>query len=544
MSGQEDSGVVPRPTAPDGGLPGQQGATLGRFTTHDRCTSCHSAAPGVLTDATGRNVAPATLWRGSMMAVAGRDPYWLAAFEHELAAIPAARATLERTCTRCHTPAGVVAADDARTPLGFDTVTRGTGPVADLAREGVTCTACHQITPTGLGSAGSFTGGFEIDTGRRIYGPHAQPVTGPMQNAVGYTPTHGPHMATSAVCGTCHTVITRALDNAGNAVGPAFPEQVPYLEWRNSAFRDEAPAGAEAITCQGCHMPSRDANGAVIATALSNRPRNLPLRSPLGQHTFAGANAYMLGLLAEESAWVGAAATAAELRAGATEAQATLRRAATVQLDAMAHTGTTLRFDVRVQNTAGHRFPTGYPTRRAWLHVTVRDAAGQVRFESGATDPQGRLVSRDGRVLESDALRPHIDTLTRDDDVAVYEAVVGDAQGHATHVLLHATGYLKDNRLMPRGWVATHPDAAMTAPVGTQNDPDFQAGGDTVHVRLAAEGWVPGRVEVELLYQSVPPAAAAAVGGEGTVYGARFQAMTAAHPPVPQVVASTSATLP
>jgi hypothetical protein len=34
----KDSGVAPVPTASDGGLPGQRGATAGRFTTHDRCT--------------------------------------------------------------------------------------------------------------------------------------------------------------------------------------------------------------------------------------------------------------------------------------------------------------------------------------------------------------------------------------------------------------------------------------------------------------------------------------------------------------------------
>jgi hypothetical protein len=543
MNVLEDSGVAPVPTAGDGGLPGQRGATAGRFTTHDRCTMCHSAAPGVLTDATGRNVAPETLWRGSMMAVAGRDPYWLAAFEHELAAIPAARATIERTCTRCHTPAGAVAADDAEQPFGFDTITRGTDAVADLAREGVTCTACHQITAAGLGTAASFTGGYALDTARRIYGPHAAPFAGPMQNAVNYTPTHGPHMTTSAhVRDVSHGHHPRPRRAGGNAVGPAFPEQVPYLEWRNSAFRDEAPAGPEAVTCQGCHMPTRDANGAVIATRLSNRPRNLSPRSPIGQHTFAGANAYMLGLLADEAAWVGAASTPAELRAGAAEAQATLRRAAALRLEGIARTDAGLHFDVRIDNQAGHRFPTGYPTRRAWLHVVVRDTAGMVRFESGATDAQGRLVARDGRVLESETLRPHLDTLTREDDVAVYEAVLGDAMGRATHVLLHATQYLKDNRLMPRGWSATHPDAAMTAPVGTQGDADFVAGGDTVHVRIAPAGWTPGRVEVTLRFQSIPPAAAAATGG-GT-YGAHFRAVTAAHPPLPESVATAQAAVP
>jgi hypothetical protein len=82
----------------------------------------------------------------------------------------------------------------------------------------------------------------------------------------------------------------------------------------------------------------------------------------------------------------------------------------------------------------------------------------------------------------------------------------------------------------------------MTAPVGTQGDADFVAGGDTVHVRIAPAGWTPGRVEVTLRFQSIPPAAAAATGG-GT-YGAHFRAVTAAHPPLPESVATAQAAVP
>ena len=33
-----------------------------------------------------------------------------------------------------------------------------------------------------------------------------------------------------------------------------------------------------------------------------------------------------------------------------------------------------LLVDVTVRNLTGHKLPTAYPSRRAWLHVTVRDA--------------------------------------------------------------------------------------------------------------------------------------------------------------------------
>ena len=54
-----------------------------------------------------------------------------------------------------------------------------------------------------------------------------------------------------------------------------------------------------------------------------------------------------------------------------------------------------LAIDVQVENLSGHKLPTAYPSRRAWLHFAVRDGNGRVVFESGALNPDGSIVGND-----------------------------------------------------------------------------------------------------------------------------------------------------
>jgi hypothetical protein len=405
-----------------------------------------------------------------------------------------------------------------------------------LARAGVGCTLCHEITASGLGTSASFGGQFSV-SGTTIYGRYEDPLVTPMQFYVSYTPAYGAHMQKSELCATCHTVITRALDAAGNAVGPPFYEQAAFLEWQNSSY-------AAKQACQDCHVPTSDDDNAAITTAIARPPNaTVPPRTPFGRHLFSGANGYVLRLIADNVAWSGSATPAAELAAQAARADAMLAGAARISIVRATREGDALVVDVKVENRAGHKFPTGYPSRRAFVHLAVKRADGSTLFESGAVDGYGRLVDGRGNLVDVlGELHPHRDLVTRDDEVQIYESVPGDASGAPARSVVDATTYLKDNRLLPDGWARTGPNAKLTAPVGTDGDASFGSQ-DIVTYRVPAAP-EPLAVDVELLYQTMRPTDLDALAARSTDASRRFFDMAAARAPLPVAVARAQVVVP
>lgn len=519
-----------------GPLPTQTGVRLGYFQTSEACSQCHSTAEGspALRDAAGRDVSPVG-YRASMMAHAARDPYYLATFSHELALRPGATAVIEKTCTRCHSPAADVVLGMAGKHVTFGGLTADASPESSLARDGIGCVLCHQIRSDGLGTAASFGGGFTL-SGTTIYGPYQDPLVEPMQFFVSYTPAYGAHFGKSELCATCHTVITRAIDDAGNAVGPPFYEQATFLEWQNS--------GHTATPCQGCHTPSTDEDGATITTPIARPPGyTVGPRTPVARHLFNGANGYVLRLLADQASWSGSATPAAELLAQAARDDASVTGAAALKISRAVREGGSVAIDVEVENKAGHKLPTGYPSRRAFLHLTVSGTGGRVLFESGGTDEHGRIVDgRAGLVDVPGELHPHRDQITRDDEVQIYEAVPSDGSGGVATSVTDARRYLKDNRLLPLGYQRTGPNAAITAPVGVDGDPTF---GSTDRVRyLVAAPAEPLTITVELVYQTLRPTDLEALAAQPTDTSRRFFDMVATRAPRPLALARAQATLP
>jgi hypothetical protein len=485
--------AAPQVATPPVQLPAAHPDTM--FVTSHECGACHNG----LTTPAGEDVSIGMSWRASMMANSSRDPYWQAGVRREMIDHPQAAAVIEDECATCHMPMSHTMARAAnRHGEIFAHLPFGSDMDDDdrLAADGVSCAACHQIGPERLGTRASFNGGFVVaqptaEGERRMLGPYEvdrgrQAI---MRSATGMTPAQAQHLRESEICATCHTLYTQALGPKGEVLGE-LPEQVPYLEWRHSAFRQEQ-------SCQACHMPEI-AQPTRIASVLGED------RTGVRKHTFLGGNFFMLRMLNRYRRELGVEALPQELEAAASATIAQLQqRTASVAIARADADAGQLAVDVTVRNLTGHKLPTAYPSRRAWLHVTVRDRDGQVVFESGAIDPSGSIRGNDN---DADPLRfePHYTEIRRGDEVQVYESIMRDVNGNVTTGLLRGTAYVKDNRLLPRGFDKTtaSPDIAVRG--AAEQDPDFTAESDRVRYVVNVAGRAgPFQVAAELRYQSI-----------------------------------------
>ncbi len=529
----------------------------GAFTNAARCgADCHKS-DGVIMDFEDKDISPGTQWKHSVMANAFNDPYWQAAVEDEVDSFPALAGFIENTCIKCHAPMGHTHAHHTDTNLDAEGNYRfDTAKGEDVSREGVSCTACHQIDAGNLGTADSFSGGFSIEGDpaaadyKNIYGPYDSPVGRNMNMQTGHTPTAGAYVSKSELCATCHTLYTPALDpDTGTPSGISFLEQGTYLEWQNSVY---ATAGAQEAQCQGCHMPEPAAGH---STAITLLPDTAPARTPYGQHTLVGGNAHLLEILRDYRPELGI--TNSTSTTGFDDqiilTKNFLNGAASVAISAPAAIGNNLEFNVDVTNNAGHKVPSAYPSRRVWLHVVVKDAANKKIFESGKPDARGYL-STDAARLKADCMaghklegfdsslcyEPHRDVINHQSQIAIYETVLGDVHDNITHILLQGAQYLKDNRIPPAGFTNSKATTIepQTVPSGVTGDNNFNCvsaaegcGKDSVHYQVNIKGQTgPYTVDVRLLYQATQPGFVDGMHNVGDRVN-RFKVMYDAVPP-------------
>src|SRR6185437_15861346 len=139
-----------------------------------------------------------------------------------------------------------------------------------------------------LGTRESFNGGFVIGAPGSN---NTRPEDGPFEiepgqqrimktSTGGFQPTENTdHIRKSELCATCHTLYTTALGPGGKVIGE-LPEQMPYLEWLHSEFKDKQ-------SCQHCHMPTIEEDVAITKVLGVPRPG-------AARHVFVAGNFFML----------------------------------------------------------------------------------------------------------------------------------------------------------------------------------------------------------------------------------------------------------
>ena len=472
---------------------GQQAHPLAAFQTADNCMACHNG----LTTASGEDVSFGVAWRASMMANSARDPYWQAAVRREVTDHPKAAEHIEDECATCHMPMSrtTAVASGQRGRVLAHLPLPGTAHDSAIAADGVSCTMCHQISAERAGSPESFTGGFVVDMtappeSRPLYGPF--PIDGGrsriMHSATGYKPTESAHVRQSEFCASCHTLYTTPRGPDGEPVGK-FPEQVPYLEWRHSAFRTEQ-------SCQACHMPV--VRGEMRVSSVLGE-----MRTGAARHDFRGGNFFMLRMLSRYRAELGVEALPQELERAAGMATEMLQmQTARIAVHAERIRPGELAIDVDVRNLTGHKLPTAYPSRRVWIHLRVR-AGSNVVFESGAVLASGAIAGNDNDA-DASHYEPHYREIRRADEVQIYESILGDRAGRVTTGLISAVEYLKDNRLLPRGFEKRTAGRDIATVGDATDDPDFVGETDRVRYVLPVppgDGEV--TIETALMFQPI-----------------------------------------
>ncbi|MDX6531741.1 MAG: hypothetical protein QOH41_4031 [Blastocatellia bacterium] len=535
------------------------------FLTSSQCIGCHSASKEnmAFSFAAGPqppiNLSPYTEWRASMMGLAGRDPIFHAQLESEKTMRPSQAGFLDNTCYRCHGVMGQRQIEsDKQQPFEHSMVYALPGDTdaeyGALARDGVSCAACHRISKEGLGTPATFTGKFKVDPPNVVNGPYDQLITVPMKNATGITARFGAHIKSAALCGSCHTVILPVFDNKGrpvldpNGKPKEFHEQMTYPEWQNSVYQNErAPIRQEAVrTCQDCHMQKKflgqqlvfrvanieDVNYPYADYRLPDKDITVRVRDQYSRHTLTGINQFglmffeqfpdILGIRTAD--YMYGEAVPGLLTAQSSGYDLARRETATIEVASVTKTAVSLEAAVSVQNLAGHGFPSGVGFRRAFLTFEVLDAAGKVIWASGRTNSAGAIVKGlTEEVLPTEffydeakrkqVFQPHYEVISDESQVQIYEEVIADSQGKITTSFVGLDQVLKNNRLLPKGWRADGPFGEFTRPHGdAEHDPEYinksgATGADRIIYRIPLDDRIRTAVSVRvtLNYQSIPP---------------------------------------
>ncbi len=348
-------------------------------------------------------------------------------------------------CVNCHAPADNL--ESSMPPWSrFRATSRRSvrESISPLAREGITCVACHQLRHADAGSARagnpswrSFLTGIEYPSRPEdrfgLFGiansayrfdatmfsvPGAAPLS-VERAARAHAWKPGAHrrpseetaryMRSSEMCGSCHDVRLFGADVLGAQRGERFKRlRNAYSEWR-SWSQSEQLAGRRAASCQDCHMStfpgvcvpaSGEANTRFCPPGMQFEARDpgrrgvgpeaadSPTLSPVASHYFTSVDLPFVGpspAASHELPGVDVFGTPLSARL---RRNALLARAVKMSMGDVRRAAGRLRVPIVLQNVgAGHRVPAGFSQERElWVHLRVEDATGRRIYEVGRTE--------------------------------------------------------------------------------------------------------------------------------------------------------------
>lgn len=225
-----------------------------------------------------------------------------------------------------------------------------------VTREGISCTFCHSVTAINFGQEKL----FNLKPGNVV----RSALSGPSSAA--HKVTSSPLHKKAEFCGSCHEYT--------NERGVSILETL--TEWRDS------PYSKEGKTCQNCHM--------IVTKVHANRGDVKSIRGAITRHSLIGARNI-----------------------------ANLKWAVDLQIVQVTRNNEMVSATIEITNIgAGHKIPTGIPSRGLVLRVQAR-AGGelpqtkQFQFRKVITDEKGRtllgehdIFLRGAAVVSDNRLRP------------------------------------------------------------------------------------------------------------------------------------------
>jgi nitrate/TMAO reductase-like tetraheme cytochrome c subunit len=319
-------------------------------------------------------------WSSSMHAYATRDPVFVAMNKRGQE-----QANLGEFCVNCHAPMAV--RENAITNF------------ADLSDvpdhlQGVTCYFCHNAISVGTPHNNANIQ-LANDTTMRGVLPNPQK---PWAHDVAPTPSamHDPtKVDSSLLCGTCHDIMTPTNVHLERTL----------TEWEKNLT---SKPGDGFLTCQSCHMRSRD----VLEPAAPGYPGVAARKTH--EHLWPGVDLALTPDMPNQDALRSAIERC--------EMQTIAMGGVEVTFGDNWVPGEPFPFKILIEQLAGHDMPSGASAdRRLWVEVVAYDAAGTVLVESGQI--------AEGELEEKPMTDPAYDY-----QFDPFRDYLTDAQGNETHM--------------------------------------------------------------------------------------------------------------